>query len=367
MEYKEKFMSWINEFAKGSFSLYSGNTISAFQPLDFFHFYGLWYDLWLKRVSNVMDELDVENKSYAELKHLLPTPSNMRALLQKAIPAYIGSKRVNPELYFRYTQFISRMLMESCVSDPFGIKSTPIHTPNERKEMIQNNDWRVASQVEARLLGKLVTAAGSLVHGLYNDVVTDFGWDAYGPYDNEVMNGEKYTLLIRNFPDMTPLDLWPQDFLSQYKQIQIFQLYQDVQWEIGCVGCHTIVKSGSPITGLKYFSVVADSQVLNTDQVSNLILDLGAKAESIYREIRKKDFEELKQMVMLQECYQLKTLFQAAGVDWRPSEEMLDSIQGRELLEHVLPHDVMMTELEQYKKEFRLNEFEQEVILPYAK
>lgn len=360
-------MSWINEFAKGSFSLYSGNTISAFQPLDFFHFYGIWYDLWLKNVAVVMDALDVEHKSYTELRHLLPTPSNMRALLQKAIPAYIGSDRSNKELYFRYTTFISRMLMEACPEDPFGITSTPLHTIEERKSIIKETQWQQASPVEARLVGKLVTSAGSLVHGLYNDVVTDFGWDAYGPYDREDMDSQEYTLLIRNFPDMSPADLWSEEFLSTYKHIQIFQLYKDVQWEIGCVGCHTIVKSGSPITGLKYFSVVADGKPLTISQVEELILELGTKAEHIYKEIRKKNFEELKQMVMLQECYQLQMLFEAAHVDWRPSLEMIQAIEGKELLKHVLPHDVMMTELEQYKKEFRLIEFEQEVILPYAK
>lgn len=356
-------MSWIEEFAKGSYSLYAGNTIDAFQPLDFFHFYGLWYDLWLERVIEAMEKIDAENKSYKELSEILPTPSNMRALIQKAIPAYIGSDRSKKELYARYTNFIARMLIEACPEDPFGISRTPLHSEIERKELMQNIKWQSGTPQEARMIGKLITATGSLVHGLYNDVVTDFGWDTYGPYDNQDKDGQKYTLLIRNFPDLQPDGLWPKQLMASIKSLQIFQLYQAVQWSIGCVGCHTIVNSGNPITGLKYYSILADGKILTTEEGSQLIAELAEKAEKIYSEIRKKDFEQLKQMVMLQECYQLKALFELAGTDWKPTPEMLEAIKDKPLQTGILPQGVMMTDLEEYKKVFHLNEFKKEVLV----
>jgi len=355
-------MSWINEFAKGSFSLYSGNTISAFQPLDFFHFYGLWYDLWLERVITAMEKIDAEHKSYTELRDVLPTPSNIRALIQKAIPAYIGSDHSKKELYARYTNFMARMLMEACPEDPFGFTKTPLHKPAELGEIIKNTAWKAATPTEARMIGKLITATGSLVHGLYNDVVTDFAWDAYGPYDNQEMANQKYTLLIRNFPDLQPDLSWPKELEASISNLQIYQLYQDVDWVIGCVGCHTIVKSGNPITGLKYYSIIANGKQLNNEEVNKLIDELGMKAEKIYSEIRKKDFEQLKQMVMLQECYQLKALFDKVGMDWKPTPEMLAAIKNKPLQEGILPQGVMMTDLEEYKKNFHLIDFDQEVL-----
>jgi len=362
MEQKERYMRWINEFAKASFSLYSGNTISAFQPLDFFHFYGIWYDLWLERVIQAMEKIDAENKSFKELQPLLPTPSNLRALLQKAIPPYFGTDKSKKVLYARYTNFIARMLMEACPEDPFGLSRTPLHNQSEVEKIIRDIPWQPASAQEARLLGKLITAAGSLVHGLYNDVVTDFGWDAYGPYNNQAKDDEKYTLLVRDFPDLLPTELWGADFTPSVKSVQIYQLYQNVEWVIGCVGCHTIVKSGDPITGLKYYVVLADGKILGPEELRVLIMELATKAEKIYLEIRKKNFEELKEMVMLQECYQLKKLFEAAGLDWKPTARMKEIIKDKPLQTGILPHDVMMTNLEQYKKVFHLNEFEDEVL-----
>ena len=355
-------MSWIDEFAKGSYSLYAGNTIDAFQPLDFFHFYGIWYDLWLTRVIEALEKLGAENKSYSDLKDIIPTPSSLRALIQKAIPAYIGSSRQNKELYRRYTNFLARMLAEACPADPFGLMSTPLHTPEQLKAVMDSQSWLLASPVEARMIGKLITSAGSLVHGLYNDVVTDFAWDAYGPYANQAKDNQKYTLLIRNFPDLRPADLWANDFLPHIKSLQIYQLFQDVTWEIACVGCHTLLKDGNPMTGLKYFAIVSEGKPLPMPEINNLILELAEKAEKIYREIRKKDFEQIKQMVMLQECYQFKILFEAAGMDWKSTPAMLSATKDKPLLTDILPHGVMMTSLDEYKKVFHLLEFEQEVL-----
>jgi len=350
-------MSWIKDWAEGSFSLFSGNTVEAFQPLDFFHFYGLWYDLWVKQFLKAAEKLNAENKSYQELKDLLSTPSNMRAIIQKIIPAYLGTANPNKGEYARMANFFARMLMECCPNDPFGKTSNPFHTEKEVQEIYKQIIWKEGNPAIARKLGRLITAAGSLVHGLYNDVVTDFGWDAYGPYK---INDQ--TLLIRDFPDLQPEDLWDKNFLAKIKSLKIYGLYKDVEWQINCVGCHTTVKNGSPITGLKKYAVVADGKYLTESGIDELIKELSDKAEKIYQEIRKKGFEELKTLVMLQECYQLKKFMSAAGLDWRPTNEMSERIINKPLLTGILPHGKIMTNVEEYKEIFGLRRFAKEVL-----
>lgn len=351
-------MSWIKAWAEGSFSLFSGNILEAFQPLDFFHFYGLWYDLWIKRFLQAAEKLGAEQQPYKTLQPLLSTPSNLRAMIQKTIPAYLGTANPNQAEFRRFTNFFARMLAEACPSDPFGKSATPLHTKREASMIVKNIAWEPANPNIARLLGQLITAAGSLVHGLYNDLVTDFGWDAYGPY--KIKKDE--SLLIRHFPQMRPKELWDKKYLGSAEEILIYGLYESVEWEIGCVGCHTIVKNGNPITGLKRYAVVADGKKLDASQISRLIAEFSLKAEAIYQAIRKKDFEELKRMVLLQECYQLKKFFEAAKLPWRPDHEMLKRIKNRPLLSNILPRGKMMTSLKQYEKEFRLKRFAKEVL-----
>ncbi len=354
-------MSWIKDFAKASFKLYSGNTIDAFQPLDFFHFYPLWYDLWVKRFMSVMDVLQCEHKSYEELKNLLPPPSSMRAVLQKLIPTFVGINKQTPGNFARMANFFARMLKESCTEDPFGFTHNPIHSRQELNQAIKLVPWQNANTEIAKHLGRLITAAGSLVHGLYNDVVTDFGWDAYGPY-NIVTPKENFQIIIRHFPDLSPSEIWENKFFTPIKDIKIYQFYQDVEWELAFLGCHTVLKSGNPISGLKYFAVSINGKFVNNIALEPIIDELSQKATEIYQHIKKMGFEELKKLVMVQECYQLHKMFTAAYMNWQPTSEMLERVTNKPLSQGLLPFGKLMTNLEEYKELFHLNTFEEEAL-----
>ncbi len=354
-------MSWIKPFAESSFQLFAGNTVDAFQPLDFFHFFPQWYDLWIERINKCLDTLDVEHKSFLELKPYLPPPSNLRAILVKIIPSYRAFTQKDPAATKRVVEFFVRMLQEGCAGDPFGSNSNPYHSPQEVKVLVEGVAWSDADVGLARKLGQLNTAAGSIVHGLYNDVVTDLGWDVYGPY--AVEKDEKvYSMLVRHFPNLSPSELWPESYGASIKELTIYGLYQDVDWKISCVGCHTIPTQGSPVQGLRKYAVVGDGRVLSVKEVEELIQELSQKAESIYREIKKLSFEDLKQKVMLQECYQLMKLFEMGKMDWQPTQDMKDRVIGTSLMTGLLPHGVMMTDQKVYEEVFGIKEFAKEVL-----
>src|SRR3989344_2187956 len=354
-----KSMKWIDEFAKGSFGLFAGNTIANFQPIDFYRFFPMWYDIWVGRIAKCIRALDLQNKSFKEIKHLLPTPSNMRAMLIKIIATYPAWREKKVKDTKLVTDFLARMLIECCPKDPFAISTNPFHNEDEVKKIISNISLSQSEIEDARLLGKLNTAAGSLVHGIYNDVVTDFAWDVYGPYVLE-KDEEQYTMLIRHFPDLNPKELWPLEFLSRTKELVIYNLYQGVTWEISAVGCHTISKIGNPVEGMKLFAVYGDGKLLSETEIKNLVVELSEKAEKIYKKIRSMNFEELKEKVMLQVCYQLKKLFVEAAVDWKPTGEMIERIKDRPLPKGLLPNDIMMTSVKQYREVFNIQKFEDE-------
>lgn len=359
MALKEKYMGWINKFTKSIFNLFAGNVLEGFQPIDFFHFYPLWYDLWVERVAGVIKKLDLESKSYQELKGILSVPSNMRAQLQKLIPTYQGVRK-NQSDFKVVANFFARMLEECCPSDPFAETKNLIHS-SEQMDLIMNSKWQSGDVLKARKIGQLITTIGSLGHGLYNDLGVDFCWDAYGPYKVSE-KGENFNLLIRHFPNLCPKELWPDKYLTSVKEISIYALYQDVEWVIPFVGCHASPLSGSIVQGLKKYFVMVDGVLVNDEKVNNLISEFAQKAEALYKDIKKLSFEELKIMVMNQECYQLKKLFDSAGVDWKPTEEMLNRIRDKQLLTGILPHGIMMTDINEYEEIFGIKLFDQEVL-----
>jgi len=128
------------------------------------------------------------------------------------------------------------------------------------------------------------------------------------------------------------------------------------------VGCHTVATRGNPVQGMRAWAVLIDRQPVNADRINVLIAECSAKAEHIYRTLRAMDFEALKEKVQLQECYQLKKLFDAAGVDWRPTPPMLSAIRGKPLLTGIVPHGKMVTSLAEFKDFLRINQFAREVL-----
>lgn len=257
--------------------------------------------------------------------------------------------------------FFARMLVELCPGDPFAERANPYQTPKEVTKLLGETPWDPATPESARTFGQLITAACSLVHGLYNDVVTDLGWDTYGPFE-VLREGKKLAYLIRDFPNLAPAELWPAEVLAPVGSLTFHSLYEDVNWEIRGVGCHTVVTKGSAVAGMRHAAVLADGKKLPLNAWSGLIAELVMRAEEIYRRIRSLSFEELKAKVQLQECYQLKKLFDAAGVDWRPTGEMQQRMVGKPLATGVVPHGKMITDLEEYQQLFGINQFAREVL-----
>lgn len=354
-------MHWIKKYSKGAYKLYAGNTIEGFRPLDFYHFLPMWYDLWIKRINQIIDILDLGNKHYLEIKNILPSISTLRAILVKTLPVYKGIKDKNPEDFKKFSNFMARMLLEGCPNDPFVEKSNPIHSAKQIQEEVSFLNLKKANPNIARQIGQLVTSAGSLVHGLYNDVVADTGWDAYGPYQVNYQN-KNYSLLIRHFRSLQPSELWSVKYHGLVNDVKIYAFYQNTEWEIAAVGCHTVLKKGDALNGLKKYSILVDGQEILIDKVSELVLDFSKKAEALYKKIQKMTFEEIKMKVINQECYQLKKLFDAANLDWRPSKEMIARIKNKSLLKNVLPYGVMVSSIEEFNKIFGIKDFAKEVL-----
>ncbi|MDD5341730.1 MAG: hypothetical protein PHI73_00095 [Patescibacteria group bacterium] len=355
-------MTWVKEFSRSASNLLKGQVLEGFQPLDFYHFFPLWYDLWIARISQAITKLDLESRHFNEIREILPPPSNMRAILMKLISSYHASHAENKEYYLKdyklVANFFARLLKESCPDDPFALKSNPFQTKSEIDGLIKNIKWNKADIQYARKIGRLITAVGSFVHGLYNDLVTDLGWDAYGPYHLE----SKQIFLIRHFPNLRPKELWPKRYLASAKEIIIYTVYSGVELEISFVGCHTISHGLSPVEGMKKFAVSADKKPLDAITIDNLIDEFSFKATEIYKEIRQLDFEDLKSLVMKQECYQLKMLFDQAGIDWRPTDEMISRIKNKPLLRNIFPHGKLIKTTTEFEKIFGICEFEKSVL-----
>jgi hypothetical protein len=360
MDKKAKFMPWIKEFSKSITNFFKGQVIGAMQPIDFYLFFPLWYVLWIIRVASLVKKLNLEDKNFSAIKDSLPPPSNFRTILKKLIVAYRGNP-TERDSYRVVADFLARMLQESCKTDPFALTSNPLYSNQEFDKLIQPIKFQEIDESVAKKIGQLITAAGSLVHGLYNDVVTDFGWDSYGPYNVRYL-GQNYSALVRHFLHLRPVELWPEEFLPSIQELKIFSLYQEIEWKIYFFGCHTISSGKSPVEAMKRAVLFTDGRPVAPEDTHLLIEEFAQKATNLYKKIKQMDFEDLKLLIMRQECYQFKALFDVAGVDWQPTNDMIMRIKNKPLLKGIFPQETFIDSEEKFSEIFGIDKFSKEVL-----
>lgn len=337
----KNYPKWIDEYAKASYQLFSGNVLEAFQPLDFNHFYPLWYDLWIDQIFKAIGKLDKRNIKIKNLIKYFPPSSSVRAILQKIISSFPHLKRQENFKFRKIVNFFYEILKHQCKKDIFAQKSNLIHSQREITDILAKTNWQKSTKEIAQDLGRLCMGIGHLVNGLYNDVVTDMSWDVYGPYNIHKKSNQRSILVIRDFPNLKPQELW-QEIKSvrnfKYKRITVYTIYKNLNCHIGYVGCHTTFSGGILTENMLRYAIIVDGKYKNNFlQIEGLKKYFLNLAKAQWPRLKNLNFEKLKQKVLLQECYQLHKFFNFLNMDWRPTQEMVLRVKNKPLLKNIYP------------------------------
>lgn len=355
---KNNYPKWIDDYAKASYQLFAGNVLKAFQPLDFYHFYPLWYDLWLDRIYQAIKKFRSMKYDISKAVKNFPVPSSSRAVLQKFIIIFPNLTNQKTDQFKEIINFFVEVLENTNKEDVFAYKKNIIHDSNEVQDILKKIELRKATRESAQEIGRIILGMGSLVNGLYNDVVTDMGWDSYGPYDvTEEMKGRESILLIRHFPNLKPIELWP-EYLEirdyKFKDVKIYTIYKDIECRINWLGCHPTF-NGSLVDNMVQYALLVDGKFINDlekiKEIKNYYLKL---ASDQYLRVKQMNFEQLKQKALLQECYQLHTFFEFLGMDWWPTKEMINRVEGKELFRGLYPTGELI-DFDLYCQNFGIN------------
>lgn len=350
----KKHPKWIDEFGVSGYQIQKGTVLEGFQPIDFYHFFPLWYDLFISQIARAVDELKHQGKTLKETVPHFTTPSNIRALFQKTIPTFPHLQHKNISEFKKVLTFLIGILKLQCKTDALGMRSNIIHTKVELKNAMRKVKWGKADPVVARNVGRLIMGLGHLVNGLYNDLVTDMGWDVYGPYDVSFKFGKGATLLIRDYPNMKPVELWSHAKRYRYRRVRIWTVYRNISCEIKFVGCHTVTKGGSLPDAMIAYGVDVDGKWHNSaGAVRKLAGYFLNEAKLQGHRVDAMSVDARKEKVFLQECYQLRRLLEWLGLDWRPTKEMRARIK-KPMRKDLYPMGKLVT-FSEFKKYFGVN------------
>lgn len=308
--------AWIDDFAKGAYGLIGGNVLEGYQPIDFYHFNPLWYDLFLQKIKQAIDLLKEQKITVEEMSSFLPTPSLIRSILIRIIPTLPHLPAQFREDYLAVLDFLVQSLQTKMKVDVFALEKNLVHSSKEVREIILKNKFYQTDTKLAKKIGAICLVAGHLINGLYNDVNTDYAWEVYGPYNVSQFFGEDHEMLVRCFVDLNPVNLWPHLTKNGIEKLQIITVYEKAGSSIHFVGCHTNYKN-QPTKSMRWASI----KIKTTEKVE-IFSHLAEKAEKHYCQVKNMDLKTLKLKSQEQDLYCFKGIFDKTGLDWHPSEEM---------------------------------------------
>ncbi|MEK7084319.1 MAG: hypothetical protein AAB932_03740 [Patescibacteria group bacterium] len=297
---------------------------------------------WTKRILTLIDDCessDIVGKAFGVL---CPSVSKLRnmAMTDCWMAKCAGVPRADRERIFVW---YSKAMLGICLKDPYALEGTNlIHTPEEIDQFLSGS--HPATPDIARRLGRLISACYHFGHAAYSDMNPETVYDNYGSYDvagtlpyPPFRREGTYIVVVKEFNNLRPVELWPETASLPCESIRIVCLYEDVKMSIDNI-TH-VTYDGDIINGLRQYRLMVDGHDAKIEEVSKLTDAIATMAIQVFQKFQSLDFEKRKETYFYQKAYVYKRIYDRLGQDWRPSEEILAEARGKPLCQVILPKE----------------------------
>ncbi len=324
---KEKYPKWIDEFARAIHKGLSNMMPCSWGPIDNYETLSFLNGTFISQIYKAIKNIKEKGCSKERISKCFPSISSLRVAMYWLMLEYQTSKVKNKKEFREIMDFFINLLEYITKEDTFAYKSNIIHSQKEINNILNKTPLEKANPEIARNLGKLYTGLASLVFALYRDFYPQDSHEIYGPYeinDNSI-------LIIKHFPKIKPLDLWPQVKGLKYSDVKIFQIFKNIKFKCEIIGMHSIY-DGNLINNLVSYAVMIDGKYTNNieeiKELSNYFAEVATKYSTICDGLSK---EELKKKILEWECYQFVDFFKLAEMNWKPTKEMLEAVKDKKV------------------------------------
>ncbi len=326
-------MRWVNDFLDAVDKGFAGMDLSTFKPIDCFDIFPLYAKEGTNRILKIIE--NAKGHDIRELAKNMHSPSVIRVeMILALIKARVAN--IEHEKFVKIAKFYNSLLKALCLDDYYAKNGKNIvHTKEEIKKIIPN--LKVADHQIAKELGKLSNSCYHLAYGLYSDINPQICYENFGPYDVSEEFGDGYSLVIKQFQNLKPTELWGSktDDLS-YEKIRIYCIYKDVNFSMDATS--HVNFEGDLISGLKHFAVEVDGKIVDDiSQVKQTTEKIGLKAMEMWNHLTSFDFETAKIKYLEQRCYNYIGVCKMLGLDWKPTTEMLEAVKDKQLAKDYWP------------------------------
>ena len=313
-------MEWLDEFLDSWEKVEGTTDWGTSKPFSDGSLTPYYYDLVTDRVLSAMDRVGMPK----DPRTLFAGPSSLRTqIVVLFLMKYFGFSKKDR---IKLATYYYNALRSFSKKDPFSYHGTNfVFTKQEISEQIKHLAWSKANQDSSKEVAKLSVSLAALAYALFTDSSPTVGREYSGPYN--LRNGK--TLIIRDFFFLKPVEVWPHCKKYKYNSIRIYSTYNNVKTRFDFYGNFTSDKN--LVENLSAYSILADGKQLKTNVkgVSEYLAKLALAQADRWNTL---DLEETKIKFMECDMYHHRKLLGAAGMDWKPTKEMLNRVKNKKLL-----------------------------------
>jgi len=324
---------WIDEYAKATHAGFLHMVPVSWGPIDAMALIGFLNGSFLAKLSEAVERIKAQKIPTEKVAQCFPSPSSLYCALYYTALEYQYCNPKNKEHYREIIEFLTEVLRYLRKKDTFSYESNIVHTHAEVSKILYATPWAQGNFTLAKELGKLYTILSGLVEALYGDFFPQESNEAYGPYDASEKFGENTILVTKHFPKIRPVELWPEMKELKYSDIKILQVYHNVKFTCELIGRHSLWE-GDVINNLVAYAIMLNGKFQNQNKTEdiralvNYFTKITTKRSLVYENLSK---EERKKKVLEWLCYQFVYLFQLGGMDWRPTQQMVEAVKGKDV------------------------------------
>lgn len=322
-----EYPKWIGEYTASLHNAFVGMVPSRWGSIDYFAILPRLQGTFIDKVHEAVTKLKAAGKTPEELITVFSCPSTLRCALYFLAEEYRSVEQKNKVQCKEVMEYLVSVLRAWTPNDTFALSTNQAHTPQEVGDILAPS-FGMGSVEVARELGRLYNSAAAVAFALYRDMFPQDSHEVYGPYDASEKFGAGAVLVIKDFPKIKPLDLWPGAKDFRHARVRIFQVYKGVDFTCDWIGMHSKYQ-GDLMQGLVAFGVEIDG-VWTTDvaTIKEVRLELESVAVEQSKVYEGMDYEAWLHKTLEWECYQFNKFFELAGMDWRPTQKMLNAVAG---------------------------------------
>ncbi len=273
-----------------------------------------------------------EKLSIKEIADLMPPADIIRLFLEhNAIIGLKVAKKLNianltQEQIIDYTLFLFQILKQKVKGDIFCLDGKNILLGKEEtKEILFKTNWnKPLNKEENRQIASLIVTANNLCYTLFYDEFMAGGFYIHGPYNASEVFGKETILLIREYHNLKPIEIWP-DLQIPYKTLRILGIYKNTDIKINFAN-HPTTTIPLPDKLIAY-KVYLDDKEITIKYIESLM--------ELFDHITSKQTKKINALSDLDKVrkgaeiafYLFKKLRESMGDNWKPPVTVEATIQ----------------------------------------